>query len=471
MTAGLRYYFGPEIEGPSWEDAVRGSGMMFVRSKGQLALCQADRHPSGRMLTAWEAWQAYGPAVLEEAFERGSAVLVADRRACEGALMQRRELLGLLPIHVAAVVGVDEVDVIAAERNPWEVQVHTLEKIAFGLGLDERVLFYRSDAGGDHEFAVRVQGMQHLAPDNPDHITGMVAGAFSEAASVIRVQDRLQAWLGMPSAPEGYFSGRRFADDDIHRARMVGYRLARDTRGQLGLGEDPIASVSGVVEERLGIPVVEAELPLGVTSATVSNVGESGNEVRGVVMNCAEGYHDAWSRRVNLARGLGHLLVDSGPGRSKAWVFHDLQESGAHRAGNLVEESADAFALAFLAPMAAIKARVTPPFGGGDVANIMRRFGMTEVAAKLRIDSCHAHEFEVPPAGVDVQPSVRDTEREEFSLYPEAPCAVKPSRRGRFMKVVLDCHEQALISDDSVAFYLGCSVDDIRQSQPAEAEA
>ena len=440
---------------------------MFVRSKGQLALCQADRNPTGRILTAWEAWQAYGPAVLEEAFERGSAVLVSDRRACEGTLGHRREILGLLPSHVAAVAGVDEGDVIAAERSPWEVQVHTLEKIAFGLGLDERVLFYSPDAGGDHEFAVRVRGMQHLAPDNPDHITGMMVGAFSEAASVIRVQDRLQGWLGMPRVSEGHFSGQRFADDDIHRARMVGYRLARDTRGQLGLGEDPIVSVSGLVEEQLGIPVVEGELPLGVTSATVSNVGESGNEVRGVVMNRADVYQDAWTCRVNLARGLGHLLVDSVPGHSKAWVFRDLRESGAHRAGNLVEESADAFALAFLAPMGAIKARVTPPFDGDDVVNVMRHFGMTEVAARLRINSCHAHEFEVPSAGVDVQPSVRDTEREQFFLHFEAPCAVKPSRRGRFMKVVLDCHEQALISDDSVAFYLGCSVDDITGSRPA----
>ena len=123
---------------------------------------------------------------------------------------------------MAAVASVDEDDVIAAERSPWDVKVRTLEEIAFGLGLDERVLFYSPEAGGDHEFAVRVQGMQHLTPEDPDHITGMMAGTFSDAASISRMQDRLQGWLGTARVPEGNLSGRRFADNDIRRARMVG---------------------------------------------------------------------------------------------------------------------------------------------------------------------------------------------------------------------------------------------------------
>ena len=132
------------------------------------------------------------------------------------------------------------------------------EDISFGLGLDERVLFYSLDAGSDHEFAVRVQGMQHLTPEDPDHITGMMACRFSDAASIIRVQDRLQGWLGTARVPERNLSGRRFADNDIRRARMVGYRLARDTQGQRGLEEDPIDLVCSLDDIKEGQPA-EAE--------------------------------------------------------------------------------------------------------------------------------------------------------------------------------------------------------------------
>ena len=62
------------------------------------------------------------------------------------------------------------------------------------------------------------------------------------------------------------------------------------------------------------------------------------------------------------------------------------------------------------------------------------------------------------------------TPRARSSLHGQAPDALRPSSLGRIAKVVLDCHERALISDDSVAFYLACSVDYIRESRPAAVE-
>jgi hypothetical protein len=74
----LERVFGSESHGPSQEDRARSSERIFVRSQDHLALNTPKA--TGRRLTAWEAYSAFGFERLEEVLDYGSAVLVSDPR-------------------------------------------------------------------------------------------------------------------------------------------------------------------------------------------------------------------------------------------------------------------------------------------------------------------------------------------------------------------------------------------------------
>lgn len=465
MKAGLHYLFGQEVEETSLEEVIKNSQLQFVRGKLQLALFDAARKPTGHILSAWEAWDAYGPDVLEEVVENSSARLISTKKALEETLAKRREQLGLTQAVVAAVAGVDEQDVIASENNPWDASIMAMEKIAFGMGLDERTVFFQSDAHGDVDLATRLRYMQGLPQDDARWISCEMAASLAEASSVIRAQDRLQGWLGRPRPEQFFTHSSDYGDNDVHNTRMAGYRLAADARTKLNLGNGPIKSMVLLAGEHLGIPVVSAELPPGIASATLSNRDESGREVRGVVMNSAGPNQDAWSIRVNLARGLGHALFDT-PGRlGKVWMDGTLRGPEDHQDGNPVEERADAFALAFLAPMEEVREGAKPPIVARDVEFIMRRFGMNESAARRRIDSSHSHEFPIPHSETAPSPSEEETKVETLDWAGSSLCSPNASRRGQFARIVLDCRNRALISDDTVGLYFGCSREEVRDVQ------
>ena len=68
------------------------------------------------------------------------------------------------------------------------------------------------------------------------------------------------------------------------------------TRDTLHLGHSPIRSMRELVEQRLGIPVVQARLPERIAGATVMTTNDDGDEVRGVVLNTLGGNSNVWIR-------------------------------------------------------------------------------------------------------------------------------------------------------------------------------
>ena len=464
MTSGLRHVFGNASIGSAWEDVAKESAWRFVRSGAQLALWEGNRNPPGHVLTAWEAWNAYGFGVLEEAIEYGSAILMESKNATETALLRCREGLGVDAATVADVAGVTEQEVLTAETNSGKLPIQTLEKIAFGLGLDERFLSFKEDCGGDSGLVSQLSAMQKLPSDDPTWISSGMAAVFAEAASVIRVQNRLQGWLGLET---GRFRVSDYSVRMPDQHRPAGYYIAETARKFLGLDDSPIQSMRDLVGQQLGIPIVQAELAAGVAGATMSHTDGSGTEVRGVVMNSVGQNEDPWVCRVNLARGLGYLLFDPAGQTSKVHMVGHLLESGGTGTGNVVEEKADAFALAFLAPMEAVRFYAPLPLESRHVNDVMRRFGMSELAARRRIISCYSGEVEsVPQARPGVMASKGQAESERLTLNVGIPCVTKESRGGQFSNIVMGSYSKALISEHTAALYLGCSVAELDNREP-----
>ena len=179
---------------------------------------------------------------------------------------------------------------------------------------------------------------------------------FAHAASVIRTQCKLQNWLGLKMYDTKFEPNDDYGNS-VSPPYKVGYTLADDVRSILGLGHSPIESMRNLVEVRLGIPVVQAKLPQRIAGATIATGHSEYGEARGIVLNTVGANKNVWVRRATLAHELGHLLFD--PSQRLQRVRVDTYQSNEVDPESIVpdcvEQRANAFAIALLAPMEAVR--------------------------------------------------------------------------------------------------------------------
>lgn len=244
-------------------------------------------------------------------------------------------------------------------------------------------------------------------------------------------------------------------------AWRVGYRLAQDARAALNLGNNPIPSMRELVEKRLGIPVIQAGMNPVIAGATVANTDEEGNEVRGVVLNINGENAKVWVRRATLAHELGHLLYDPDSELKIVRVDSyqnsqsDPQIQQTHYT-DFVEQRANAFAIAFLAPLESVREITSIPVKQEDVDRVMSKFGISHTAARYHIGNCHYRQYEVPEDSSMAAPSDEWKAAEDFAVDYFPLRDTSNQRRGKFSGLVADAYEKDLISEDTAALYLQC---------------
>ena len=465
MMDRLTLIFGPGVEGRSAEDAAKCSKRTFVRSEAELAIYEESRNPTGHVLTAWEAFTSFGLDTLEEAVEYGSAILRRSKNATGNALRRRREDLGLPHSSVGKAARISPVEVKTAESSPSRVPLAALEAVSFSLGLDERLLAFREDSGGDSKLAYRLKTLVREQTQQPGAISQGTALLFAEAASITRVQHRLQKWLGLQTE-SCLFEPHEDYGSVMNPAWRIGYHLAQHARETLRLKDRPIHSMRELVEERLGIPVIQARLPNEIAGATVMTTDENGDEARGVVLNTVGENANVWIRRATLAHELSHLLYDPQTSLQNVRVdsYHDNQQNPETWESDFVEQRANAFAIAFLAPNEAVRSLVSTPVSEESVARVMHTFGISHTAARYHIANSLYRQFDVPSKVIDTGPSDEQTGVENFAVDYFRPKVTPEQRRGRFSGLVTTCYDARLLSEHTAALYLRCSVEDFRHN-------
>ena len=462
----MTYIFGPGAESLSPKEAARRSTISFVRSEGGLAEYKESRNPTGHRLTAWEAYTTFGLDVIEEALEYSSAILKDTATATSDALRERRKELGLFHGSVEDATGVSQEDVETAESTAHEVPIQKLERLAFFLGLDERFLAFKRNPGGDSQPAYRPRTLQTDPPSRSEAITPETVLLFAEAASIIRTQHRLQNWLGLPMGIAEFALVDNYGSPG-EPAWRVGYDLAERDRNTLHLGNAPIFSMRELVEERLGIPVIQARLPDHIAGATVMTPADEGGEARGVVLNTVGENENVWIRRSTLAHELGHLLYDPELQLQNLSIYSyqdTHSDSQEYDSVDYVEQRANAFAIAFLAPNDAVRQAAPTPVTEDGVANVMHSFGISQTAARYHINNCHYPRPYVPNTVIRTQPSDEQAAAENGNIDNFPLCDTPIQRRGRFAGLVATAYLEKLISAHTGALYLNCAVDDFQEN-------
>ena len=451
--------------GATPEAAARHSNRRFVRGRAQISPFDRARNPQGRVISAFEAFKAYGFDVLDEAVEYGAALLLQRHNAAGEAMRRQREALGLDYGAVSrrtkvAIETLDRIESGAAD----DISIATIERIAFVIGLDESQLSFRPDLAGG-AIAGKLKTLQTRSPGlGLSSLTPKSVTTLAEAASVIRTQSQLQESLGL-SGEAGSFDPVDDYGNAATPAWKIGYRLAREIREKLGMEADPVASMREFVESTLGIPVVQAELPRSIAGATIAAPDSDNKSRRGIVLNTTGANENPLVRRATLAHEVGHLLFDSEQRLETVRV-----DSYAGLAGNpeqpgsvdYVEQRANAFAISFLAPAESVRTLVEPPLSESDVAATVTRFGISLTAAQFHIKNAYSMDYPIPiattlPIDENKWRAVEDYGVDYFPIE-----ATPILRRGRFSGLVVAAWRQRLLSIDTAASYLNCSSELLR---------
>ena len=441
------------------------SAGLFVRGKYQLARYEPGSAATGRRLTEREVLEAYGPGVLPEIDKRLSAVLLAGGDTIEAALRNQRQALGVTQVQLARVADVRPEIVEHAETDADQLEFRELEHLAFVLGLDPAKLSVDEHAGADPNLGVRLRVLENAhAKPGAARLSQQAVLRFSEAASIIRSQRQLQRWLDKPEGAAEF----RPSSDFGPPAFRAGYELAELARDRLGIGLEPIESMRDLVESRLGIPIVQVELPAPIAGATISSHGQ-----RGIVLNVQGANSNVWIRRATLAHELAHILFD--PEEHLASVRVDRYDEVARDAQDdtwspdVVEQRANAFAVEFLAPRDAVKQLVpsVAQVSAANIATVMSVFGIGKAAARFHVGNSWWGQAVLPPqSAIRATPADEQQAAEDFTLDFFQPQVTPAQRRGRFAPLAAEAVDAGLITADTAAQYLACSEDEFSDARP-----
>lgn len=460
----LKDVFGEHSPGLCEAEIAKRSQRRFVRGNDQVAVYDPECNPTGHVMTAWEAYDAFGLDTLIEAMEYGTGIILSQRRAIESSLRHRREELGLSPKSVARAADLPVDEVRWAEENSHRLSIQSLERIAFILGLDDRRLAYHPTAGADEKLAVRLKTLTGQSVVNAPQLTEKTVLLIAEAASIIRIQSQIQAELGIVPKYLEFEPSSDYGSPD-NPAWRVGYRLAEQARENLGLGDGPIPSMRSMVEEDLGIPVIQASLQKKIAGATVAVRDEHGTEHRGIILNTEGQNHNVWVRRATLAHEIGHLLYDPEEYLERLRVdTYDANSANPEDGTDYVEQRANAFAITFLAPLNAVRTAASPPVSGDDVSKVMQDFGISLTSARFHIYNSLHGQYDIPFATPETKPG-DDWKASESFTADYFPIESTPTqRRGRFAGLVAAGHKRGLLSEQTAAAYLCCESEDFEDN-------
>lgn len=435
--------FGPDAAGETVEERAVNSRRKFVR--GQTMLAEASPEATGHRMTAAEALNNYGFPALLTAIEKGQAVLVRERTEPARTLARYRDALGYKPEHLARLAKVSVLDVVKAETPGKISSIHTLERLAVPLAIDERILGVKAQPNGE-DLGVRLRQLAS-GEGSAFQLSPTAVAALAEGAWVIARQRSLARQLHFDTeAVRDRFVPN---DDYSYPSYQGGYRLAAETRRLLGLdAEAPIPSMRALVSDKLGIPLVQTKMGSRLAGATIANGGE-----RGIVVNIDGANENVWVRRMTLAHELGHLLWDPPQKLNRLTVdrYDDLKVNSSERR-DPVEIRANAFAIALLAPPAAVDRIV---HNAADIPSavyeVTRHFGISASAAIAHVGNVSRVRVSMPRPRLHVEPSDEMRAQEDFTVdyFPikESPPAVV----GRFSWFVVRSLVANLISAETAA--------------------
>ncbi|MFA6062872.1 MAG: XRE family transcriptional regulator [Gallionella sp.] len=421
----------------------------YVRS--QDGISEFREGATGLQLTRKQIEATLSSSKLFHLDENGSVPISDDFDVCS-FFKERRESLGLAIDDLANIAKISAKSIEDIENSGTRSPARLMVKVAQMLSIPDAMLVGASKRV-DADLALR---LKEKIGCHVDTLPSKDVAIISEAAWVIRTEFELKTLLGKSEGLVGRFAKK---DNDYgepaHPVWVKARLLASKTRQLIGLTNDePIKSVRSLLEETLGIPLIQTSFNKKIAGVTISN-----DDHRGVLVNNnGDNGQNIFVLRMTLAHELGHLLWDDEQHLNHFLIdnYNEIELLN-DESGYYVEARANAFAAEFLAPQAAVLKIYKQ---NNSVRQVMDYFGISFTCAKLQIWNALKRNIPIESLSVD---NVLSTDAwdaaENYStdfLWDES---IRSSRKGVFAKLVVECEQRELITSDSAASYLDCTIE------------
>ena len=241
--------------------------------------------------------------------------------------------------------------------------------------------------------------------------------ALSEASSIIRIQHRLQNWLGIHPKVKTYILSDNYKYNQRTPSHL-GYILAHTLRAQLGLGSTIISSMKELIENELCVPVIQIKMSPSIHGVVVTTADEYNNEIRGIVINASYEIQE-----YIIAQKLAQVLYDSNSMIQTLQVGLYENNNEQDITTENINQRNNAFSLAFHNP--------------------------TKSLAEINNDLDAIQSY--------TQPYPKNHCIDDF------PISTTPiQRQGRFAGLVAASYEHGLISEHTAAQYLNCETTELK---------
>ena len=449
--------FGSGSTGRTPEERAKTSQQRFVRSQIQLA--PYSEGAKGRILNSIQAFRLFGWEILHNSMVEGSASLIRSPNEPSATLRERREELGISVENLAKRVRISSETLSQLESRGKKSPIRIIETVAQALALDERKLGFVPNAGRDAPLGVRLREMARSG--DIAWFSANTVLQLAEAAWIISRQTSMQSDIGSDASPRV-----RLPRPDVrfsYPAYEIGYSLARKTRALLGIDEEaPVTSVRKLIEDDFGLSLVQQQMNQRFAGATIANGG-----ARGIVVNETGMNSNVWVRRMTLCHELGHLLWDPDDRLHRVTVdaYSDIELSDRDSRRDAPEIRANAFAVAFLAPPAAVLRIAQDKSDAIEVVReVMRTFGISATAARhhvknvTKLDSFGSRHEPAP------EPDANWIAMENLMLDYFPIKSTPLSRRGKFAWYVAKLFDDGQITLDTAASYLAVTATELTES-------
>jgi Zn-dependent peptidase ImmA (M78 family)/transcriptional regulator with XRE-family HTH domain len=429
---------------------------LYVRS--QDGISQYREGATGLQLTYDQLECVLTETQLARLSEDGFAPVSNDYDICK-LLHNRREALGLSIKEVAKLSHLREEVVKDIEDSGTRSPVRDTIRVAEVLSIPHALLVGVAD-NADSALALRLK--KRTGFSNVDALSESSVAKISEAAWVIRAEYELKALLGeFDGKMESFSLKDGFYGDYNCPVWQHAMYLASRTRDILNLKQDePIQSLRRLIEVELGLPLIETSIDSRIAGATIANGG-----YRGILLNSSgDNGKNNFIRRMTLAHELGHLLWDDEQNLDNYLIdnYVELEKFGSeyepeYSRSYYIEARANAFAAEFLAPQSAVKKLYSKT---RTVRSVMEHFGIGFTCAKYQIWNALDRNISIDRLTTEDVMSTDEWDiAENYSVAFMWDESIRDSRRGNFAKLVVDCEQKELITADSAACYLGCSIE------------
>ncbi|CCG42785.1 ImmA/IrrE family metallo-endopeptidase [Magnetospirillum molischianum] len=447
----LKAVFGADSNGETAEERASTSQTQFVRSQHQLSFYKENA--TGRKINAKEALRLFGWNTLKHLADKLSTPILENKDEPYRSIQNQLNSLGLELDFVAKKIHWTD-ESINRFKERRQVSFRDLEKISRTLGLNEDYLGKNINSSEANTLGIR---LRKLRSSDSVKFTENTALRLAEAAWTIQKQNEISAlYERNRNDPRGDFSPEPDYGDKWHPDYKVGYELAQKARKILGIKEgDPVLSIKEVIEDWLRIPVIQLELHSSFAGATVA-----AGDHRGIVINVTGENKNPLIRRMTMAHELGHLLWDPDEKLQKITIdgYNLINKDVGETSLDHVERRANAFAIEFLAPGAAIINEFrTAGEGSTGLESIIAKYGIGRMAAGYHLANSSNHQIDADHIKIR-NPDFSEWEgRESLAVPLFQPESVPISRRGRFAYCIVCALDNGLISRDTAASLFGCS--------------